>query len=1720
MRHLLTAAWAALGASHIAHADVPVPSVPLNVALDVLGPDALALVWEPPATDGGSPVSAYLVEWDPDPGVREVQVVQTRANTGANEVQTVQTYAKRVKEIQRVTTSATAVSEVQTITTSAAPGETLGGVFTIQLDTTKTGGSVQRSGVIGFNAPASGDRSGVMEILNSMLNIGPTGVQSVQKTTADAQGGITWTITFSTAMGDVPQLTLSSSFLTGSGANVVINTPKQGNVIDGGFFTLRFMGSTTKDLEADISDAGMQKALEDLASIESVDVTRVGPDAQHGYYWDVTFTGDSNSGDLPLMTVASKSLKATGANAVVTERTAGNQLKGSFQLSYNLAPTGDLPFDCSAATMKSELEKLGTVGTLDVVRTEKPDLQGGYTWTISFLTLKGSLLQLGTDILKLGETRTDGAGPSMGVRVVRTRPGTVQEVQQIQVTTTNSNVKDTTSFRLQTTFAGQTLTTDPIFANPMNNGACMPTQPEVQKIAVTTVDTTATGGDSIVSKQTAIQLVYTSNTEGGAVSKTGPIYLDKAGDGDCTKGATTIASELNKLPGITGPVTVSSSTLLATHECTWQVTFNNQPGNVVQLKAIPASSAAAASATVSIGDDTIALSTVTDGTINIIKTELERLANVAQVTVTATAGAKQTCTWSVTFDGNAGNLPLMTVSTNNGVSYGATGTVSGDTITVAAGTDGTSAVLGGVFALEYEGQRTGYMPFDASAAVMQTQLETLSTIGSVAVSRSNADPNNGYAWTISFLNNLGNLQPLQPDALALTGTAPKIDVTEATKGVLPPFNSKDRTNGLSFDSVVITDLSDLSVTAYHVDENVPFYFRVSAINTAGRGPPTYSTPQYAIPTAQVPSAPTNVSLSAVDGTTVAVRLSSPENDGGASLDSYRVEYSTSPIVDEVQQIRLVVPVTNEVQTISTTTDTVGEVQLVRLTSSYSGSPASEVQQVNCDADRNTGTFSLTFAGETTAPIQASQTDVLKIKAILEELNAITTVTVAFYGGQTTACRPCPITGCTSGFKVTFTSVISYQGDMPLLTANTYDLEGNRRVDITESTKGQAPVSGSFKLTYLRGKDADTVTLQYNAPAATVQAALAALDSSMTILVTDGTNTLPAANVAKGERLWRVTFQNSGYVPDMLVRPANNLLQGNGAGITVYSRGATPDPAVPVSVGGNRVSGYFKLKLGGHTTERISHDSSDTTVKSKLEALPNVGTVSVTRSAPSLKSEYLWTVTFTANPGSFPIGAGNIDTLVADSTLLRGTNSQAAVVVAQQGSLPLDGTFQLSYTVGGVTQTTANLSPYDTGEGIQRALETLSSIGGVSVSRQTNSDGYSWFITFNGCRLNPAVCNIGDVTLLDKATTNLIGGLSPAVPTVVVTETVKGVAPTTMLLVTDLSGGDPFQTVISSLTYGTKYYARVYWHNSVSFGYRALPVPEFVTTRNLPPGAPWPVTLVSSTATSITVVWETPTVNGGATVSGYELWISEWAESSYRKVYDRPNDAVTLQTTLQTTADNVIESGHKYSFKVRAVNFCSSENTNAACYGAFSDPVEYTVRSPVVPDPPASLTRDSRTTINTNAANDGIAFINWTPPKDNGGSPVTSYKLFMDDGTGWAQQTLIGSFPHGYSHKVTGRTEGKVLRFYILAVNSVGPSGKSPVLALVLANVPSAPSAPSITDVRDCKLYGVWFPGQCGDSTHPDDSQCPGARDSERVRHRSVRQVQTVREFSADTFVIS
>jgi len=76
---------------------------------------------------------SYKVEWDPNPGVQEIQTISTRTYTGANEVQSITLSASDVNEVQTITTSSTTVAEVQRIRVAMATG----GSYFLELDTSK-----------------------------------------------------------------------------------------------------------------------------------------------------------------------------------------------------------------------------------------------------------------------------------------------------------------------------------------------------------------------------------------------------------------------------------------------------------------------------------------------------------------------------------------------------------------------------------------------------------------------------------------------------------------------------------------------------------------------------------------------------------------------------------------------------------------------------------------------------------------------------------------------------------------------------------------------------------------------------------------------------------------------------------------------------------------------------------------------------------------------------------------------------------------------------------------------------------------------------------------------------------------------------------------------------------------------------------------------------------------------------------------------------------------------------------------------------------------------------------------------------------------------------------------------------------------------------------------------------------------------------------------------
>ena len=173
-----------------------------------------------------------------------------------------------------------------------------------------------------------------------------------------------------------------------------------------------------------------------------------------------------------------------------------------------------------------------------------------------------------------------------------------------------------------------------------------------------------------------------------------------------------------------------------------------------------------------------------------------------------------------------------------------------------------------------------------SARGLKEALEATPTVGRVDVTRVGPDENLGFTWSVTFLTELGDLPPLLFDGAALSGTAPFGRVAERGAGVFPPFDSLDPANGLPLGGTTLTNLDELAATVAALEQGIPYYFRVSAVNANGQGPAALASPAFAVPLPQAATAPSRVSLTVVDGGSLAVAVAAPLRDGGQEIDRW------------------------------------------------------------------------------------------------------------------------------------------------------------------------------------------------------------------------------------------------------------------------------------------------------------------------------------------------------------------------------------------------------------------------------------------------------------------------------------------------------------------------------------------------------------------------------------------------------------------------------------------------------------------------------------------------------------------------------------------------------------------------------------------------------------------------------------------------------------------
>ena len=1253
---------------------------------------------------------------------------------------------------------------------------------------------------------------GIQEVqrIKTHVELGPNEVQTI-KTQAERIDEVQVIRTTATNVAEVQVVTTSGASVLGGWFTLSLDMSSSG----GGVYT---SGYIQHDAEALAGDGGaaprstMEEIVSAMPNVNGpVNVVRTS-DGSGGYSWTITFQG--MQGDVPELQVASNMLTGTSASVSVSTQTEGNVVSGDFAVEFMGERTLNIPYDATAAQVKSFLEDLPTIGNLDVQRSAA-DGQRGFAW---FLTFTSDMNAGNIDAITVDDDGLDGTGAAATVCV---------HGDMTAPCTGSSRAGNEISGNFDVQFAGYTALNIPHDASA-----------SVMKSALEALDSIGT-----------VDVARSATDLLGGYEWT-VSFLTNEGD-------LPMFQTISHLSGNASEVVVTET----------------RKGTFKAIHELNVSASGTVSGTFSLGfrgvsTDPISVSPTAflngsgtcDDVGNQLAEELELLVTIGELTVSSassTPGSNGECSWKITFDTNAGNVTALEIDdtlTNNA------------NLSLAILQESTSEAISGDFAVSLNGETSAYMSHNVSARKMKSLLERLDGIDAVEVMRSDVDESGGYEWTITFVSAIGDVSPLVVDDAALQGTLAAGTVQELVKGVPPPFDSNA---GLPTGTFVLTDFSDLAYTVEGLTQGVDYYFRVGASNGMGLGPFGYPSPSSGIPLDVPPSAPENITLTVVDSTTLSVSFDVPSEDGGNVPDKYKVEWDSALIEPEVQVVTLANPGASEVQRITIHTTDANETQVVRILGG-SNTTVVEEQRVECDASG--GSFRLVFDEQSTRAIAFDAT-VADVKAALEELDNVNDVNVTLTENsgvaQTTACRAFYEAGVVPIYpemlRIRFVSVTDYEGAVPLLTTDAAELEGNRLLTVERNVTGAAPLSGSFRLMfdgYKTGSiDAATAT------DALIQAALESLTSV-------GPGGVSVETLDTG--VFAVHFKGILVEGSLLSIGVDETdMRGNDATIAVCTNGDRVLPCAGLSSQGNAARGTFTLSLLGHTSAAISYNEEDTLVKAKLEALPNVGEVAVTREGPHRPGlTYAWVITFASNPGSFPTSSGQIALLEVDDSALYGTAVNATVYATVErvvaGSESLDGTFTLTYRgLDGVTATTSDLPFSVSAPALKAELEALPNVGRVDVSRTEDSDlgEIAWSVTFTGCRLKWAttasICNVGDLHPLEPNASMLTGGYNSSLPSVVVTEFTQGTGGIAALTpapdygYTEIypAASGNLTTSISGLTEGLSYYVRVSAHTFCNdtcpgccgFGLPGVSTPLSAVPSDGVPGAPPRPKLESSSA---------------------------------------------------------------------------------------------------------------------------------------------------------------------------------------------------------------------------------------------------------------------------------
>lgn len=267
---------------------------------------------------------------------------------------------------------------------------------------------------------------------------------------------------------------------------------------------------------------------------------------------------------------------------------------------------------------------------------------------------------------------------------------------------------------------------------------------------------------------------------------------------------------------------------------------------------------------------------------------------------------------------------------------------------------------------------------------------------------------------------------------------------------------------------------------------------------------------------------------------------------------------------------------------------------------------------------------------------------------------------------------------------------------------------------------------------------------------------------------------------------------------------------------------------------------------------------------------------------------------------------------------------------------------------------------------------------------------------------------------------------------------------------------------TNLITGKTYIYRVSAINSNGTG---NPSPEAFTTptsnstppENIVPNPPQSLTASVYSSTQINLSWSAPISNRGPPVTGYKIDY-QLDGGNFTNLISNSGSSFTAYSHTG------IQVGHTYTYRIFAMNSVGTSNSsNTATATAVQ--ISTAPGSPVLSGNPSSATSVS---------------LSWNPPSNDGGSPITGYKIeYSNDASQY--NTLIantGNTQTSYIH--TGLTTGKAYTYRVTTINAIGIGNPSNIISVqpqetLTPNITSAiaisPTSASLSWIPPSQTYG-------------------------------------------------